>query len=426
MKITIQYVTGVLWLLLLFTGCESQAQHAPDSVDEIVYLETPADTASLTPELVKSSNGQILLSWMARNADGGATLHTSSFLNEAWTPAKQIVQGDNWFINWADFPTMAAHDAEKQAASFLTKSAGGTYTYDVQLTVTEDGGNTWLPAFMPHKDGVKAEHGFVSLFPWENGQFKAIWLDGRNTGGGHHGSAGRAMTIRSAVFDAAGNLSEENELDNRVCDCCQTAAVRTGPASALVAYRDRSADEIRDIAVVRYANGSWSSPEVVHADGWEIAGCPVNGPALDASEHVVTMTWFTAAQGNPRVQFSVSIDRGKSFGTPVLISDMQPAGRVGVSILDASSAVVTWLQPTADGAADINLQRINWTSNGELTQYAPVTVAQTRASRQSGFPQVISDDQNIVLAWTSIDDAGQTHVRSARIKKSSPILQTSH
>ncbi len=311
MKITIKSLAGLLFLCLTFTGYESRAQDAPGSTDDMIYLETPANTASLTPELVKSSNGQILLSWTARNADGGTTLHTSSFFNEAWTPAKKIATGNNWFVNWADFPTMAAHHSDYQAASFLTKSGNSTYNYDVRLSVTKDGGNTWLPGFIPHRDGVQAEHGFVSLLPWEEEQFKAIWLDGRNTGGGHHGGVGRAMTLRSAVFDAEGTLSEEHELDNRVCDCCQTAAVRTGPASALIAYRDRSQDEIRDIAVVRYANGSWSSPEVIHADGWQIAGCPVNGPALDAYEQTVAMTWFTAAQDSPRVRFSVSLDTGK-------------------------------------------------------------------------------------------------------------------
>ncbi len=48
----------------------------------------------------------------------------------------------------------------------------------------------------------------------------------------------------------------------------------------VVAYRDRSVDEVRDIAVVRRVNGTWTTPAVVHDDHWQIAACPVNGPAL--------------------------------------------------------------------------------------------------------------------------------------------------
>ena len=48
-------------------------------------------------------------------------------------------------------------------------------------------------------------------------------------------------------------------------------------------YRDRTEAEIRDIAIVRLVDGIWSDPALVSADGWEIAGCPVNGPAIDSA-----------------------------------------------------------------------------------------------------------------------------------------------
>lgn len=425
MKIIFQRTAGILLLFLLFAGGESAAQQLPITNEGIVILETPADTASLAPKLIKGKDGQIFLSWTTRNADGSATLHTSSFLNEQWTPAQPVAQGDNWFINWADFPTLAAHNPMHMAASYLTKSAGGTYTYDVRLTTTLDGGATWTAGFVPHRDNVAAEHGFVSLLPWADNQFKAVWLDGRFTVGGSHGAGAkhRAMTLRSAVFDAHGALSEEHELDNRVCDCCQTAAVKTGPASALVAYRDRSNEEIRDIAVVRYANGAWQSPEVVHADGWQIAGCPVNGPALDAADHTVAMAWFTAAQDSPRVQFSISTDGGQQFGKPVLIAAQRPAGRVGVALLDERSAVVTWLQPTANGEATINAQYLTWVDPDNVTRHAPAAIAQTKSSRQSGFPQIIAHNDQIIFAWTEVLPANQTIVRSARLKKSDALIR---
>ena len=84
----------------------------------------------------------------------------------------------------------------------------------------------------------------------------------------------------------AGVAENEEELDARVCDCCQTAAVAT-QRGLLVAYRDRGPDEVRDISVVRFESGRWTEPHPLHSDGWKIAGCPVNGPAMDAtSDHV--------------------------------------------------------------------------------------------------------------------------------------------
>ena len=35
--------------------------------------------------------------------------------------------------------------------------------------------------FILHSDGVKSEHGFVSIIPNDNNGFYVTWLDGRNT-----------------------------------------------------------------------------------------------------------------------------------------------------------------------------------------------------------------------------------------------------
>ena len=38
----------------------------------------------------------------------------------------------------------------------------------------------------------------------------------------------------------------------------------------MIAYRDRSADEVRDISIVRRVGGRWTKPAPVHDDGWKI------------------------------------------------------------------------------------------------------------------------------------------------------------
>src|SRR5688500_16481070 len=116
-----------------------------------------------------------------------------------------------------------------------------------------------------------------------------IWLDGRAMAGhAGHGAGGGPMTRRSAMMSAQGVTGAETVVDHRVCDCCQTAAATT-ERSVLVAYRDRSEKEIRDIYVSRFENGKWSAGVPVHADNWEINGCPVNGPAIAASGQAVAV-----------------------------------------------------------------------------------------------------------------------------------------
>lgn len=56
--------------------------------------------------------------------------------------------------------------------------------------------------------------------------------------------AAESMTLRHAAIDAHGNLFDEAELDNSVCECCQTSAAVTSQGPIAV-YRDRSPTEMR-------------------------------------------------------------------------------------------------------------------------------------------------------------------------------------
>ena len=155
------------------------------------------------------------------------------------------------------------------------------------------------------------------------------------------------MTLRGAMIGPNGELLEDTELDGRVCDCCNTTTAMTSNG-LIVAYRDRSHDEIRDIAVVRKIDGKWSEPKFVHADNWEIAGCPVNGPALDAMGSDVVLAWFTAADGEGEVRLSFSSDSGAEFEPFYRIDNGMATGRVDVELLDPETAAVIWMEPAGE------------------------------------------------------------------------------
>ena len=337
----------------------------------------------------------------------------STLENENWTAPKTIATGSDWFVNWADFPSLVSSgkDGKYLAAHWLQKSANGSYDYDVQISQSKDGGQNWNPSFIPHRDSIAAEHGFVSMLPLSTEKIFATWLDGRNTKGeGHeddshgHGTSG-AMTLRTAVFDKNGNLSEEAELDNRICDCCQTAAVKT-KEGIIVAYRDRSEKEIRDISVVRKVNGNWTTPKSVSNDNWHIAGCPVNGPALDANGKHVALAWFTMSEEKPQVKMAFSNDNGANFGTPIRIDEGNPLGRVDVVMISKNEALISWLEQKEEGAA-IKVVQVN--EEGGVGEH--ITITESKTSRQSGFPRMVKNGNKIIFAWTHVDEA--TNVKTA-------------
>jgi hypothetical protein len=203
-------------------------------------------------------------------------------------------------------------------------------------------------------------------------------------------------------------VSHENELDVSTCDCCQTTAAITdnGP---VVLYRDRSEEEIRDISIVRQVDGRWTAPKTIHADGWKIKGCPVNGPKAVAMGNNLVAAWFTAAQNTARVQVAFSKDGGENFQSPTVIAKGTTIGRVDVVWVDEETAVVSWMD-TKEKVASFNVAKV--TRTGVVSD--KVTVVALNGSRQSGFPQLEKVDDMLYFAWTDVTKT-DTRVRMVKM-----------
>ncbi|HET9529267.1 MAG TPA: sialidase family protein, partial [Blastocatellia bacterium] len=298
MKHKIRAAGAVLCIAsFLWTGA------AQDSAGPVRQLDSPAGASSSGPNLFAAQDGRIFLSWVEKRGENRHVLRFAVRTRSGWSEARTIVGGESWFVNWADFPSVFALADRVLAAHWLVKSGAGTYAYNVNLSISTDDGSTWSKPVTPHRDNTQTEHGFVSLFSSPGNRVGAIWLDGRNFASKDHshgqGQSKEVMTLRHTTISAGGELSGEVVLDSRVCECCQTSAAQTSEG-AVVVYRDRSEKEVRDISIVRFSRGRWTEPEIVHGDGWEIEGCPVNGPSVAASGRRVAVAWFTAAKDTPR------------------------------------------------------------------------------------------------------------------------------
>lgn len=388
-----------LLLLLALAGCG----RAPAPT----LLDSPAGPGASLPRLSVDPDGRAWLSWVEPLDDGHA-LRFSAFEDGRWQASRTVATGRDWFINWADFPSVVHLGEGRMAAHWLRSVEGGTYAYHVQMAVSSDGGASWSTPLAPHADDSPTEHGFVSLFPLDQG-VGAVWLDGRNTlpdtlaaqGGDpheHHAHGGGSMTLRAGGLDRDGARLPEVELDDMVCDCCPTAAAAT-PAGVVVLYRDRTAAEIRDIRAVTLGPGGWSAPVLVADDGWEMPACPVNGPAVAAKGEHVAAAWFTAAGGTPRIRLAFSADGGRSWGPAIEVADGPVVGRVAVVMPDPDSAIVSWLEQSRM-RAEIRFSRV--TRDGRVG--ASYKLATTVAARSSGFPQMKLAGDRLLFAWTAVGE----------------------
>jgi hypothetical protein len=403
----------ILLTLLAFSGlylasCTSTPP-PPVAVQDISF---PGGEGTSLPSL--SSDGtQLLLSWVATPTDSTAQFQFARLGEDGtWSSPEQIAEGANWFVNWADYPALVQNKGSL-LAYHLQKSSLGKYSYDVLLHALPKGGQIWRPGLPLHQDSTLTEHGFVSAAAYTDSTFLVSWLDGRNTGGGghegHDGHSG-AMSIRTAEVTLQGQVLWDSQLDAKTCDCCQTSTAITSQG-AVVVYRNRSDQEIRDIAITRLVDGNWTEPSIIHADNWEISGCPVNGPRVVAQGNTLLVGWFTAAKGEAKVNYSFSSDAGATFGTPITVEGQGIIGRVEVALLDEKTGIAAWMETNPKGTF---LMAARIESGGKMGKRWEVGAMDS--GRKSGFPQLEVLGDLVYFAWTEVK--GETNqVRTVFLPK---------
>ncbi|MEP7371040.1 MAG: sialidase family protein [Nitrosospira sp.] len=396
MKYSLHITAALIGLAITAIPCEA----AQPPIARTRAIENPAATGAQFPRLASLPNGGILMSWVEPLAKGHV-LKYGLLRDGRWIRQGEVARGGDWFINWSDFPSIAAIDNSFWVAHWLVKHKGGrTYDYDIATSISNDAGVTWSPPKAPHRDGSAAAHGFAVIFP-VHGDAGIIWLDGRDRlGKKDRGKPARKsgnFALRYTRIHRDGGMDAEQVIDDNTCTCCWPAVAVT-PAGPVATWRGRTDDEIRDHRVARLHQGKWTKPVPLHRDGWEIAGCPVNGPMLAARGMQVVVVWFTAADDQPRIRAAFSTDGGQSFGQPVEVDKVNPSGRVGVAWSDDRTAVVSWITATDAGTrkASLALRKLYTDgSSGPIQRLKEIS-----GGRDTGVPQLAAYGSGFIMAWT--------------------------
>lgn len=349
----------------------------------VAEIPAPASTANASgSSLAVSPEGTAWLSWLETNAQD-TTLRFATFdaTTGGWSAARTIAGGPDWFVNWADFPALTVGPAGHATAVWFVRNpapAGATTAahdhhgpgYRAYISRTTDAGTTWSKPVPLTSESDSVE--FVALATLADGRVLAAWLDGRARKAG-----GKKQQLFSRLLDSG---APDLLIDDSVCDCCQTTLTAFPDGSALLAYRGRTADEVRDIRVTRFRGRTWDNPRPVNNDEWRINACPVNGPQLASDGGRVVATWFTAADNDPRVLASFSSDAGGRFLMPLQISDAKPAGRAATALLHDGAFLVTWV----DVAGSLWLRRVT----PDFVATAPLRLSTAEHGKVKGFPRL--------------------------------------
>ena len=365
---------------------------------KLVDVATPSKEGAMSPRLTYSKD-KLFLTWLepAVTKKFGKEkpewrVMFSEWQNKEWGPPRIITSSPNLFLNWADFPSMISSSSGVLYAHWLEKNADNMpYAYDVQLAKSEDGGKHWSRLGHIRKNQPLHQNsydGFVSFLPENNG-VRAFWIDGRL-----HESKD-VMTLRTVLIDK--EVGKEEILDKSICSCCGTSAVSL-PKGSGIFYRDRTKEEVRDIYKVRRQNGQWQVPKAVNNDNWEISGCPVNGPKAINLGNETAVVWFTAVDERPLVKMAWSDNGGESFDEPLIIDTISPdgpKGRVDVVMIKPGLVLISWLGRNEEGNAVLYLRVVN--KDGQMSE--SLQVANLKADRKTGFPQLEMKGDRVLVAW---------------------------
>lgn len=402
------------------------AAAAPGVGLQVTPLDWTPGIGSAQPNLTTTREGAFVLSWQQKHG-AEAELRVARFdarpprASSAPSAQATIARGGDWFVNWADFPSLAVLDNGDWVTFTLRKSAGSTYAYDIHLQRSLDGGASWQPPVKVNDDGQAVQHGFVSLLPDGGDRVLMVWLDGRKDvahaahggdaaaqPGAHHDHEDGAMTLRSAVVGRDGVAREEARIDADTCSCCQTDLVRRG-GEAIAVYRDH-AEGIRDIAMLRRsARGRWSSSTTVHDDAWRMPGCPVNGPAAAVNRDALAVLWPTMATGPLEVKLAVSPRGDDAFAAPtVLEAGDAVLGRVDLAPWGDGGFLASWVGGDGRGGAVLRVAALDVAGR----VLARRDVVALPPGRQLGHPRLASHEGRAMVTWTE-PQADGPRVRAA-------------
>lgn len=267
----------------------------------------------------------------------------------------------------------------------------------IKTTRSLDGGRTFVPPTSLQQKGAAGDRGWLASTVDDRGRLHAIWLDHRGmaAAGDHamHKSEddGVAMAQKSGLYYATAD-GVERELFKGVCYCCKTA-MATGPKGEIyAAWRHVFAGNMRDMAFTASRDGgrTFSPLTRVNQDGWSIAGCPDDGPAMAVdAQGAVHLVWPTVKDEQGVILYAVSTD-GKSFSAPTRVPTLGGAkpSHPQIAIDRAGRINVAW----DESQNGVRRAAVRWI--GSSTPPAVLGDA-------TSYPVMAATNAGMVTAWTS-------------------------
>ncbi|MCU0352229.1 MAG: glycoside hydrolase [Cytophagales bacterium] len=346
-----------------------------------------------TPRLVTDANQNPVLSWTEKTGEEAKFYYAvSTDGGRTFGKKIQVTAPTDISVHAEGMPKVAFKADGTVIATFERKfpTEDAPRASNLYYVLSRDNGRTWTSPQFLHADTTAGKgHSFCDLTRLADGEIAAAWLDVKT----HEKSGGR--TVKFAKTQPGGGFGKEVLVDKKACECCRTKVFAAPDGDIHVLYRDLSGDNIRDISRAVSTDGgrTFTDPATIHADEWQINGCPHTGPSVAQAGDKLYAAWFT----------------GKDSKEGVKVCEM-PSGKV-VHHINRTAARHPQLAALSDGTLALvwdesfkigeeYFQRIGlWVRQPNGTEK---TTYLTPADVRSTYPVLVPVDNGFLIAYEQI------------------------
>jgi hypothetical protein len=354
----------------------------------------------------------VVVTWAATAAATNIYAAVSRDAGATFSPPVRVndIDGDAR-VNGEQAPRVAIGPGGEISVAWASKLSG---TAHVRMATSTDGAVSFHPAVTVNATDVTGTRGWTSLAIDDQGIAHVAWLDGRNATVERHDASAEPMHMgmRQDIFAAAMDARQhriEAPVAADVCFCCKTSLAVAPGGATYVAFRNVYPGSFRDIAVARSDDGgrTFSAATRVSEDGWQLTGCPEDGPSLAVSaDGTVHVAWPTLVPGDASrkaIYYSWSTDGGKTFAPRIRVdtdddSDMAAHPQIAAG---PTGVVIAWNE-TQGSQHIVRLRR------RALSSTAFGDAATISGDAPGMYPAVADSADGTIAAWTRSAPSGST------------------
>jgi hypothetical protein len=425
-----QLALGVLLVAATLSGT---------AIDNAVALGVKGRASSFAS--LAASGQFVALAWGARTSEGATDVYvaTSTDGGRAFSAPTRVnaVPGDA-SLSGEQPPRIALTPRPNGLPSIVvvwtSKADSGTRLLS---TRSDDAGRSFAPPIPVPGSEAAGNRGWEAITTTHDGAVLALWLDHRESSTGRgttgqmkheehqHLQANRNPTdgvaraqLSRLFFATLGKADSPRSITGGVCYCCKTAIATDASGGVYATWRHVYPGNVRDIAFSKSADGgrTFTSPVRISDDNWVLDGCPENGPAMvvDRAQRI-HVVWPTLVPGatparEPTLALfhAMSLD-GRRFTLRQQIPTKGVPRHPQIALGRSDELIVAW-DEQAGGTRRVAVARAKVGSE-RIASFVRQPISDLPRAE---YPVLAIVDDAAIVAWTS-GATGQTVLRAQRL-----------